>query len=135
MDFDQFDGFIEKVGESVRPMSILNTLHSLDEQGCNSKNNKIHITRNDDVTAEYTLFAELDNQDIEITTEPDNSKQVYYNVCCVVVIVKVHTRVEKQEFFVDFENAYHIIGEHGWPSRCSWNPGLIKEIRILTIDE
>lgn len=132
MDFDQFDGFMEKVSESVRPMSILNTLYSLDEQGCNSKNNKIHITRNDNVTVEYTLFAELDNQDIEITTEPDNSKQVYYNVCCIIVIVKGHTRVENQEFFVDFENAYHVVEEHNWDSTESQNPGLIKKIRILT---
>lgn len=131
MDFDQFDGFMEKVTENVKPVSILNTLHSLDEQGCNSEHNEIRIKGKDFVTVEYTLIAELDNQDIEITTEPDNCKNVYHNVCYLMVKVKAHTRVEKQEFIVDFENEYYVIEEDDWASTCAWNPGLIKEIRIL----
>lgn len=131
MDFDQFDGFMEKVSEIVRPVSIINTLHCLDEQGCNSEHNEIRIKSKDFVTVEYTLIAELNNQDIEITAEPDNWKEVYHDVRYLIVKVNAHTRVEKHEFVVDFENKYYVIEEEDWASTCAWNPGLIKEIRIL----
>ena len=39
------ENFMEKVSDTVRPQSINNTLHSLDQQGIDSNNYELHIRR------------------------------------------------------------------------------------------
>ena len=136
---NDFQGFMEKVSDTVRPQSISNTLHSLDQQGIDS-NYELHIRREDVMTVEYVLKVYLPGINLQITycnEESNNNTESYRMVNYLEVTVHTHTYISREsephELRVDFGDYFFVKGDNpGFSDRyCSEVSGLIKEVRVI----
>lgn len=136
---NDFQGFMEKVSDTVRPQSINNTLHSLDQQGIDS-NYELHIRREDVMTVEYVLKVYLPGINLQITycnEESNNNTESYRRVNYLEVTVHTHTYISREsephELRVDFGDYFFVKGDNpGFSDRyCSEVSGLIKEVRVI----
>ena len=136
---NDFQGFMEKVSDTVRPQSINNTLHSLDQQGIDS-NYELHIRREGVMTVEYVLKVYLPGINLQITycnEESNNNTESYRKVNYLEVTVHTHTYISREsephELRVDFGDYFFVKGDNPGFSGgyCSGVSGLIKEVRVI----
>lgn len=139
-NINDFQGFMEKVSDTVQPQSIINTLHSLDQQGIDSNNYELHIRHEDAMTVEYVLKVYLPGINLQITycnEESNNNTESYRMVNYLEVTVHTHTYISREsdphELRVDFGDYFFVMGDNPGFSGgyCSGVSGLIKDVMVI----